>query len=39
MERCGKGQNKRDGVFRARLVALGYSLISGIDFTNNYSPM
>jgi Reverse transcriptase (RNA-dependent DNA polymerase) len=32
-------KEKRDGVFRARLVALGYSQIPGIDFTGNYSPV
>jgi Reverse transcriptase (RNA-dependent DNA polymerase) len=32
-------KEKRDGVFRARLVALGYSQILGIDFTGNYSPV
>jgi Reverse transcriptase (RNA-dependent DNA polymerase) len=30
-------KEKRDGIFRARLVALGYSHIAGIDFTGNYS--
>ena len=30
---------KRNGVFRARLVACGYSLIPGVDFTDNYSPV
>jgi Reverse transcriptase (RNA-dependent DNA polymerase) len=29
----------RDGVFRARLVALGYSQVPGIDFTGNYLPV
>jgi Reverse transcriptase (RNA-dependent DNA polymerase) len=32
-------KEKRDGVFRARLMALGYSQIPGIDFTGNYSPV
>jgi hypothetical protein len=29
---------KRDGTFRARLVALSYSQVAGIDFSNHYSP-
>ncbi len=30
---------KRNGVFRARLVACGYSQIPGINFTENYAPV
>ena len=30
---------KRDGRFRSRLVACGYSQIPGVDFTENYSPV
>ena len=30
---------KRSGVFRARLVACGYSQIAGVDFMENYSPV
>jgi hypothetical protein len=30
---------KRNGVFRARLVACGYSQIAGVDYTENYAPV
>ena len=30
---------KRDGTYRARLVALGYSKIPGVDFTDNFAPV
>ena len=30
---------KRNGVYRARLVALGYKQIKGIDYDDNYSPV
>jgi hypothetical protein len=30
---------KRNGVYRARLVAFGYSQTAGIDFLNHYSPV
>ena len=30
---------KRDGTYRARLVALGYSLIPGVAYTDNFAPV
>ena len=30
---------KRDGTHRARLVALGYSQVPGIDFTEIFAPV
>ena len=32
-------QDKRDNTHRARLVALGYSQIPSVDFTENYAPV
>ena len=32
-------KKKKNGVFRVRLVTLGYSQIPGIDFTENYAPV
>ena len=30
---------KRDGTYRARLVALGHSQIPGVDYTDNVAPV
>ena len=30
---------KRDGTYMARLVALGYSQIPGVDYTDNFAPV
>jgi hypothetical protein len=30
---------KSNGIYRARLVALGYSQVAGIDFTDNFAPV
>jgi hypothetical protein len=42
-KRCVKhkwiNEIKRNGIFRSRLVACGYSQVPGIDFTNVYSPV
>ena len=42
-QRCVKSKwvfkIKRDGTFRARIVACGYSQIPGVDFSDNYAPV
>ena len=30
---------KRSGIFKARLVACGYSQVPGVDFTESYAPV
>ena len=32
-------KTKRNGVFRARLVACGHSQIPGVDYSDSYSPV
>jgi hypothetical protein len=32
-------KKKKNGTYRARLVALGYSQVPGVDFTENYAPV
>ena len=32
-------KQKKNGVHRARLVALGYSQVPSVDFSENYAPV
>ena len=32
-------KNKRDGTYRATLVALGYSQVPSVEFTDNFAPV
>ena len=32
-------KKKKNRVYRARLVALGYNQVPGVDFTKNYAPV
>ena len=32
-------KQKKNGIYRARLVALGYSQVPGVDFSENYAPV
>ena len=36
---CWVFKEKRDETFRARLVALGYSPVAGIDFSDHFTPV
>ena len=35
----GYSKIKRDGTYKARLVALGYSQIPGVEYTDNFAPV
>ena len=32
-------KKKKNGIYRAKLVALGYSQVPGVNFTENYAPV